>query len=320
MKVFLIRIFYVLYALWLVPTENDKNQLSFDCGDHDNRIIIASGDKDSSYYKIVDDILEYCHDYACHYNIKSNNHYSVKTIKPNNTSSVTHGGFHNLELLKTNDADAGMVPLDVLIDRGEEGQHYENLKSLLALGQQAMHIIVLDNGNFKTLRDLKGETIGVWSSSIISFSIVNKIIHITDKIKSSYGDKQEALDELKAGHISAFIAMAVPTAPWIKALNDNEVIYKIIGYNSLYILDIIDKKGYYQDIELDYSKLQNGKIVDTISSESELLGNIDSIKKNKYSDFQKCVNDHLGSLKGRHDSFNRDVKDVLKPKWQPYQN
>jgi len=153
------------------------------------QIRIVSGFKDATYYDMAKDIQK------------------ISSLTIDVVS--TDGALQNFNMLINNECHIAFLQNDVLYYEKETGSKgkskVDDIKILLPLGYEEIHLIILKNSSIKTFEDLKGKKVAVGSKNSGTY-ITSKYIKTLSKIK--WKDVEigfnDALEALITGDVDAF--------------------------------------------------------------------------------------------------------------------
>ena len=282
---------------------NKKDKVSIASG----RSKITKGNFESSNYKLVDDIVDVCPNLACNIGSES--------------------GLENLEKIIRGEADAGIVPIDVAsIHEYTTGMN--TIIPLISLNLQTMHIIVMEDKNINTFRDLSRlkAKVGLWGSSKSSFKNVIKILKLDSIETKDYSknnginDGAEVLQFLKSGYIQAYVIMGAQPYNLIQNINN----VKLIGLSAIDIQSLT-YNGYHP-IKINNLHYQNQGVTDktnSISSRNTLFALNDPAKSNKLNELKECIKSNIKELQSNkhHPTWRNSEIDITSiPEWPPVSN
>lgn len=263
------------------------------------RLIVADASSSGTYKSMLSEIIDVCSDE------------NFQIIEPPNQ---TGGATNNLEALINNRASAAFLHSDVIYAAAQADPSYRQLKTLIALYPEEIHILALRTSHtkksgfslgkaqFTTATDLAGYTVGAAGGSFVTARILTGQgeggFHVVE-----YGSGKEVLAALENGDIAAAIFVGGSPLPNLTTLSGE-------NYKLLTIPDAMASRlaGVYRPATINYSNLQSGPIR-TLAAQAIVLTRRYTLAKMiaPQARFRQCFYNHLDELKetpGRH------------PKWQ----
>lgn len=196
---------------------------------------------------------------------------------------TSSGGPKNLTELKGNKVKGAIIPADLLAEaRAENPSSVANIKILAVLHNETALLIaragVKQEGGmslgfttvggskvtFNTPEDLKDRVIGAVGGSAVTARILSNKLKLGWKIDAqSYDNNDKLIAALESGKLDAIMISAGVQSDYVKAINGNK--FKLIP-----IRGNTDTGDYYQPIKIEYSNLNAGRSVDTLSARAYL--------------------------------------------------
>jgi TRAP transporter TAXI family solute receptor len=176
------------------------------------------------------------------------------------TAEVTGGSVSNLQLIGTGKPYIGLSMVDAAKDAmNAEGKFKEkiNLRTLLVLYPNRMHVVTTTSTGIKSLKDLKGKRMSVGSIGSATEVMTSRLLEAAGvEVKRERLSVAESVNALKDGKIDAFSWVGgLPTAGvtdlastpgiTIQMIDHSEAIPAMVKkYGNLYYADIIPKDTY----------------------------------------------------------------------------
>lgn len=170
------------------------------------QIKLVSGFKDATYHKMSKDISKI----------------STQTV----TIINTDGALENFKLLMKDECDVAFIQYDVMYfekeNNSENSTKLDDIKILLPLGYEEIHLIVLKESGIKTLEDLADKKVAVGTKNQGTY-VTAKYIKTVTKIK--WKDVtigfNDALEALITGDIDAFFFVGSAPVEKLADIPDN---------------------------------------------------------------------------------------------------
>jgi TRAP-type uncharacterized transport system substrate-binding protein len=282
----------------------------------DDSLTLATGSQKSTYAMMFKNLKQFC---------------------PAVTEYMdTTGGFQNLNLITTKKVNMGIVPEDVMeMARRTDPNVVKNVRGLMGLHFNSLHIIILKEGNKKggwfsrigiggddrmvirDLRDLKGKKIACFGSAIVTGEFLNERLQAgLDLIEVKTPD--EGVKMLKSGEVLALLATAGWPIEWVDNLDSS--LFTLASLDESYIKKMGEP---YKTVKLNYPKLRAMGVITAAPRNIIAVWNYSSASRIKQiMDFRECIIANLQEIKemnGSHPSWNDvdDVDDFLWPKYDP---
>ncbi|MEY4284571.1 MAG: hypothetical protein RL111_1246 [Pseudomonadota bacterium] len=177
------------------------------------------------------------------------------------TAEVTGGSVANLKLIATSNAYVGMTMVDAVKDAANAEGKFQgakvNVKTLLVLYPNRMHVVTTTNTGIKTLQDLKGKRVSVGDIGSATEVMASRMLEAAGvEVKRERLSVAESVNALKDRKIDAFAWVGgLPTAAvadlantpglTIQMVDHAEVVGKMNAkYGNLYYADTIPKSTY----------------------------------------------------------------------------
>ena len=176
------------------------------------------------------------------------------------TAEVTGGSVSNLQLIGTGKPYIGLSMVDAAKDAmNAEGKFKEkiNLRTLLVLYPNRMHVVTTTATGIKSLKDLKGKRMSVGSIGSATEVMTSRLLEAAGvEVKRERLSVAESVNALKDGKIDAFSWVGgLPTAGvtdlastpgiTIQMIDHTEAIPAMVKkYGNLYYADVIPKDTY----------------------------------------------------------------------------
>lgn len=226
------------------------------------------------------------------------------------------GAPENLEALKNNRASAAFLHSDVIYAAAQADPSYKELKTLVALYPEEIHVLALRNSitkqlsmgafkpyqQFNSLGDLAGFNVGAAGGGVITARVLTGQGEGHFNV-IPYNTGKEVIDALGKGEISAAIFVGGSPLPNLTGLSADQ--YKLLPIGETIASRV---SGVYRPATINYTNLRSG-VVKTLAPQALLV-------TRKYTrpqmiepqaHLRECFMQHLDDLKetpGKH------------PKWQ----
>lgn len=274
-------------------------------------LLIGTGSNTGTYSKMLKEINQTCA--------------SAIPITEQNTS----GSLENMALLTGNKINGAFTQTDVLYFLGRTDDRLQNVKTLVALHPEEVHVVALAQsktvvgGNMlgmgkqplqvKTIEDLVGRTVGAWGGSYITAQVIRLQSQIKFDVQEFPGAK-EAKAALDAGQIEAIIAVGGAPLGFVETLNKS---YKLVPIPNAEVL-----KAVYRPAKITYTNL-DAMGVATVATDALFVTR--EYKTEKFSSalgrLRACILANLDELKegtGMHPKWQA-VDAGNKGKWAYYE-
>lgn len=267
----------------------------------ESKLLIADASSSGTYAKMVSELKNFC----------SNDSLVIEEIK------ISGGATDNLNALINNKASAALLHSDVIYAMAQSDPKYQQLKTLIALYPEEIHVVALRNSNlkiktmlgfggttieFNDLMSLKGFKVGAAGGGVYTSRILTGQgeVHF-DVVQFDTG--KELLPALDNGQVQAVVFVGGAPLANIEALDGRK--YKLLS-----IPESVTSKlsTVYHTTTINYPNLKSGA-VRTMAPDAIIL-------TRKYSrpqmiapqrKFRDCFYEHLGDLQ---------ETPGLHPKWQ----
>lgn len=260
------------------------------------RLIVADASSSGTYKAMNAEIVDVCAD---------------ESFQIVELPGATGGATNNLAALKDNKASAAYLHSDVIYAMAQADPSYRQLKTLVALYPEDIHVLVLRNSRtkhflktveFNTLADLAGYKVGAAGGGVITGKILTGQgeAHF-DVVEFTSG--KEIIPALDAGTVQAAIFVGGAPLPNLTTLSADH--YKLIPIGETIAARV---SGIYRPTIIDYPNLNSGPIR-TMAPTAIILTRKYTLPKliAPQARFRRCFYQRLDELKetpGRH------------PKWQ----
>ncbi len=210
---FLILISFLINPFYCFATEPSET-----CPD--NYLIFSTGNPQNTYAKMFKNISAY------YPNLCEN--------------SNTTGGFDNILNILRRNADVGLAQSDTIdIVQRTDSMVTKNIRSLMSLHANTMHIIVLRNGILLKegsegflgygsskeqrqiivdMRDLRGKKVAVLGSALPTSTIINERLQLSIDAIEVF-KPEEGISKLQNNEVVAFLAMGGKPLSWVEKLD-----------------------------------------------------------------------------------------------------
>ena len=248
----------------------------------------------------------------------------------------TTGGFDNLSLILTNKVNMGIVPEDVLEMAKRTDRNVEkNVRGLVALHYNALHIIVLKEGIatggggwfnklglgkeqrmvIQDLRDLKGKKVACFGSAIVTGEFLNERLQSGIQFVR-VASLSEGAKMLQSGEVVALFATAGWPADFVDTLDPK--VFTLASLDDAYA----KKLGLpFYSLKLNYPKLEAMGVITVGARNIIAVRNyISATKVKEIMSFRQALVDNLQDIKeanGSHPSWG-DVEDIEDFGWLKY--
>lgn len=216
----------------------------------------------------------------------------------------TGGSLDNIELLLGNEVSLAFVQSDVLIAKQKINKdiRVNEIKALLPLYNEEIHVIALKSSGLKTFADLtakkgrignigsKNFTVASFGGSVVTANVLKAYTGVNYAIKT-VKDSDAAIAELRAKRVDAIIAVVGAPAAWISSLDNS---FTLLSMNS----DLAGKlKGLYEPTTVSYTNFGLGATPSLSVSSILATRNFKTAdKKKQLLNYQKCVIGKLTEL------------------------
>jgi TRAP-type uncharacterized transport system substrate-binding protein len=233
---------------------------------------------------------------------------------------ISGGATNNLQALMDNDVSAAFMHSDVIIAKSWANPDIHELKTLVALFPEEIHVLALKDSHlktkgkygtsygsqdiiFNTLADLAGYTVGAAGGGAITASVLKGTGEVPFKVQT-FDTGGEVIPALDNGTIQAAIFVGGAPLKNIKQLDGNR--YKLLSIPESVSSKL---KNVYQSATIDYANLHSGPI--------QTLAPLAIIATRAYTRermvtpqrlFRQCFMDHLDDLKetpGMHPKWRK---------------
>lgn len=276
-------------------------------------IKVATGGPKGTYTRMFAEMYERCKD--------------TLTIVP----VATSGSVENVDKLKGNDVNAAFAQADVLFLRQLRSEDMSNLKTLVALHKEQIHVIALTDsklteggigiGSFKarakpvvfqTVADLAGRRVAAAGGSAVTASVIQLQSGIPFELVE-LPDADAVVAAVRSGQVEAGLLVGGAPLGNIAALGKD---FKLLAFPEA----VTDRlKQVYGPARLSYSNLSAGN-VPTIATEAVLVTRTYKTEKmtSALAAFRACVFANLDELKettGTHPAWQGVTEDHGKWPW-----
>lgn len=221
-------------------------------GAQQDRLIIADASSSGTYKSMLVEIKDVC-----------DGNISI------DEAAVKGGAVENLDALVNNRASAAFLHSDVIYSAAMADPSYRNLKTLVALYPEEIHVLALRNSKattggvggyfsktvtFNSLSDLKGFAVGAAGGGVITARLLTGQGGGEFNVVA-FDSGSEVLNALKTGQIHAAIFVGGAPLPNISQLSADE--FKLIP-----IGESISGRmgGVYRPATINYTNLKSGQI------------------------------------------------------------
>lgn len=301
MKKYTFRIFAVLSVLL------------FAFSAHAQQIVLASGIKDGTYFRMVKQMAETC---------GTGGIVANKEQPGGSPSTIT-------DILNNNVA-GGVVQFDVLWMRSNN-QDLTSIKTLFPLHREQVHIVVqnkdLKSGGFMGIggdkivlnddRNLKGLTVAAQGGSAYTAQAINQLTGTGFNIRTEFADSNAALDAVRKGDVAAAILVGGAPMKAIQSLGRDLRLLPISPASAEKL------KGVYSQRTVVYENLGTAG-VPTVEVDSLLVvNNYRSAKmKSSLTAFRECIKtavEDIAETPNTHPAWRDAAKQFnVKPRWDLY--
>lgn len=262
------------------------------------RILVADASSSGTYKAMLSEIIEVCSD---------------ETFQIVELPGQTGGATNNLDALVNNRVSAAFLHSDVIYAAAQADPAYRQLKTLVALYPEEIHVVALRQSKtsggfmrkaqFSTLADLEGFPVGAAGGGVITARILTGQGEGRFSVVP-FGSGKEALAALDAGEVAAVVFVGGSPLPNIITLSGDQ--YKLLSIGESIATRLA---GVYKSATVTYSNLNNGSAVKTLAASAIILTRRYTLPRMvaPQAKFRACFYSHLDELKetpGRH------------PKWQ----
>lgn len=287
-----VALFVALLAVPVVAQQGQSNQ---------NRLLIAASSSSGTYKAMLAEIKDVC---------------STDTFVIDQ-SPDKGGAVDNLEALVNNQVSAAFLHSDVIYSAAMADPNYRNLKTLVALYPEEIHVLALRNSlakaggvggyfaktvEFSALTDLAGFNVGAAGGGVITARLLTGQGDGKFNV-IPYDSGKEVIDALRAGQIHAAIFVGGAPLPNLSVLKAEEFKLLPIGENITGRMN-----GVYRPATVTYTNLKSTNIR-TLAPQALIVTRKYTTAKmiEPQKQFRQCFYDNIEDLKetpGRH------------PKWQ----
>lgn len=225
------------------------------------------------------------------------------------------GATQNLDRIIGNEVNAGFVQTDVIYFRSRT-EDIGNIKTIVALHPEEVHLVALANSNIKeggtlgfgaktvqvnTVNDLAGRTVAAAGGSYVTAQVIRLQSEIPfNVVEVASGD--DAIKAVAAGTAQAALLVGGQPLGNIGVLDKN---YKLLSFPEATAAKL---KNVYRPARVNYSKMGQGGSVSTIATDALFVG-----KEYKTPKFQEALSKlrdcivnnapELGETVGMHPSW-----------------
>jgi TRAP transporter TAXI family solute receptor len=181
------------------------------------------------------------------------------------TAEVTGGSVDNLKLIATGQSEVGFTMADAALDALNGEDKFKSgkvdLKTLMVLYPNRMHVVTIEGTGINSMADLKGKRVSTGSpgsaTEVMAFRVIEAAGLDKDKdMKRERLGAAESVNAIKDRKIDAFFWVGgLPTAAVtdlgatpglkIKMIDHDDVVAKMNAkYGPLYVADVIPAKTY----------------------------------------------------------------------------
>ncbi len=267
-------------------------------------IVIASDSSSGTYHATLAQIIKVC---------SAPPQFVVKEAV-----GVSGGAVGNLQALLDNEVGAALLHSDVYLAKAGGDEGYQQIKTLLSLYPEPVHIVALKNSGLKkgghlgyggtaveinSLQDAQGFTIGAAGGGVITARALQGQGRGGFQV-AEYGKGAEVLAALEKGDVVAALFVGAQPLGNIAKLDSNK--YKLIPVGD----DIASRvSGWYREAKLNYKGLASGP-VKTIAPMALIMTREykTAAKRLNQAHFRQCFYDHLDELQDNGTPQWRSVK------------
>lgn len=266
-------------------------------------ITIAADSSSGTYAATLGQIVKVC----------SNDQFKVKQAQ-----GISGGAVGNLQALLDNEVQAAFLHSDVYQAKAGSDEGYQQIKTLLALYKEPVHVITLRNSltkhgghlgygattvEFNSLEDTKGYTIGASGGGVITARVLQGQGQGGFQV-AEYGKGPEAFAALDKGDVVAVLFVGASPLQNVAKLDSNK--YKLIPVGD----GIANRvSGWYREARLNYKGLAAGP-VKTIAPTTLIMTREykTAAKRMTQAHFRQCFYQQLEELQDNGTPQWRDVK------------
>ena len=220
----------------------------------------------------------------------------------------TNGGIQNLDLLKSLQVQAAVIPTDLLFAaRMDNPASVSMIRTLFALHPEEFHLVARGDtrkeggfsvgrfnigGNEVTFRSpeaLKGRKVGAVGGSVRSAQILSSYLKLNLQV-TPFPSNVELMKGLLAGQVDAVLVVAGAPSDTMKALDSR---YRLIPIRMNAELAAV-----YTPTKVQYEGMNDGKSVDTIATQALLSTRVfrspDSLKQ--LAELRSCLTTKLPKI------------------------
>lgn len=280
---------------------------------HAQQLVLASGIKDGTYFRMVKQMSETC---------GAGGQIANKEQSGGSPSTIT-------DILNNNVA-GGIVQFDVLWMRSNN-QDLTSIKTLFPLHREQVHIVVqnkdLKSGGFMGIgsdkivlsddRNLKGMIVAAQGGSAYTAQAINQLTGTGFNIRTEYADTNAAIDAVRKGDAAAAIVVGGAPMKAIQALGRDLRLLPISPASAEKL------KGVYSQRTVVYENLGTAG-VPTVEVDSLLVvNNYRSTKmKSSLTAFRDCMKtavEDISETPNTHPAWRDAAKQFnTKPRWDLY--
>ena len=203
------------------------------------------------------------------------------------TAEVTGGSVDNLKLVGSDDTYIGMTMSDAALDAYDGNDKFkgnkQNLRTLMIMYPNNMHVVTLDNKGINKFADLKGKRVSTGAPGSATEVMAFRELEAAGLDKDKDVDRErlsvaESVNALKDNKIDAFFWVGgLPTAAVTDLANTPGTTLKMIDtaelvpamnqkYGNLYVQSVISK-DIYRGMEVDN---QNSSVMNLLVANAEM--------------------------------------------------
>lgn len=266
-------------------------------------ITVAADSSSGTYALTLGQIIKVC----------SNDQFKVKAA-----TGISGGAVGNLQALLDNEVQAALLHSDVYQAKAGSDEGYQQIKTLIALYPEPVHVLALRNSNIKkggklgfggsiveinTLADTKGYTVGAAGGGVITARVLQGQGQGGFQV-AEYGKGPEVMAALDRGDIAAAIFVGAQPLPNIAKLDGSK--YKLIPIGDS-IAGLVN--GWYREAKLNYRGLASGP-VKTIAPMALIMTREykTAAKRATQAHFRQCFYEQLDELQDNGTPQWRSVK------------
>jgi TRAP-type uncharacterized transport system substrate-binding protein len=259
----------------------------------ENKLLVADASSSGTYAQMMKEIMSVCS--------TPESGLMIEEVK------VSGGATENLAALKNNRASAALMHSDVIYAMSASDASYRQLKTLVALYQEEVHILAkrtsgiktgttLGYGGrvveFNTLGDLRGYTVGAAGGGVITAKILQGNGEAGFKVQA-FDTGKEVMAALEAGQIQAAVFVGGAPLKMIEDLNGSQ--YKLLPVPEGIRARVAN---IYQPATINYPNMRSGPVA-TIAPDAIVLTRVYKSPKMiaPQAAFRRCFLAHLDELK-----------------------